>query len=790
MVKKMLFIPLALSGIMFSWMAEVCLADASAQFEQAETYETQGYYERAEEIYKTIVTDYPGTDNALKAQKKLTILYITWHKGLQAEAAFQELVTKFSENEHIANAVYDLAVRYNGLKKHRWAIKFYQYVLDNWPAAEFAVQAQGGLAKSNIILGKAEAAQAAVDKLIANFSGHPDLPEVLDGVAGRYRQSDKYEEAKSIYQQVIQRYPDSSYARRAQLDISRINVLSLIKLGEDAAAQAAIEKLLADFSEYEPVEHVADVVHAVAMHYRGLGKYEKAIEFYQYVIDNWPQIESAVWAQGGVAKSNIALGNEAAAQAAIEKLLTGFSGHKYEHIATNAVYDIAGQYRGLKKYEKAIKLYQSILDKWPQSKSAVESQKYIAISNILLGKMGAAQLAIDKLIANFSGQSDLPKALYAIARRYRWSEKYEEAESVYQQIAQQYSDSSQAKKAQLNVLRTKALFLIESGNDSEAKTVIDKLVADFFSHRALPEALHDIARVYKKSRKYEEAKNIYQQIIQQYPDSPYAGKARLDVPKINVLSLIESGDDDAVQAAAIDSLIADFNDHSYLSDAVFVIGEKYYNKAFEKKNEGLDEQAKDCFRKTIAVWERTITELPPSAAYTPRFYYITAVIYSQELGQYAKGIEYYQHIVDNWPDYQYAWHAQFFIGMYYERLRNSGGISESEANPKIEEAYQAVVEKYPGSKSAKDACLKLGQMSFKIGQWVEAAVYFELFLEKAPDDPRAHRVMYDLGRAYEKMGQLELAAQVYKEFINTAEPNAPLVERIKSRLEELEGANK
>ena len=610
------------------------------------------------------------------------------------------------------------------------------------------------------------------------------MPEVLDGIAGRYRQSDKYEEAKSIYQQVIQRYPDSSYARRAQMDISKVNVLSLIASGKDAAAQVALEKLLAEFSEYG---RVADVVHAVAMRYRRLQKYKKAAEFYQYVIDNWPQTESAVWSQGGVAQSNIGLGKAEAARAAIEKLLTGFSGHKYEHIATNAVYDIAERYRVLKKYEKAIELYQSVLDNWPESKFAIESQKHIAISNILLGKMGAAQLAIDKLIANFSRQSDLPKALYAIARRYRWSRKYEEAENIYQQITQQYPDNSLDSKAQLNALRTNTLSLIESGEDKQAKVVVDKLVADFSGHRALPEALYDVARKYEDTGKYEKAKSIYQRIIQQYPDSSYVNKAQLDVPKINVLSLIESGSDTEVQAA-IDSLIADFNDHPDLPESLFEIGEQYYNKAFEKKNEGLDAEAKDHFTKAIVVWGKIITELPEST-FTAHAYYFSAVCY-RKLGQYEKAIEYYQKVVTDWPDYEYAWSAQCLIGSCYEKLRDSGSLPEVEANPKIEQVYKLVLEKYPYCSLVGHACLKLGQMNFEKGQWVEAAVYFELFMEKASEDPRRGHVVYYLGRAYEKLEQLELAAQVYKEFINTAEPNAPLVERIKSRLEKLEGANK
>ncbi|HDL00729.1 MAG TPA: tetratricopeptide repeat protein, partial [candidate division Zixibacteria bacterium] len=125
MLKKILLLSLVLFGLLFFQMPKECFADASAQFELAKTYGKQGNYEQAEQVYKAIVTDYPGTDDAFQAQKKLPILYIIWHKGLQAEAAFQELVTKFSENERIANAVYDLAVRCNRRRKYRWAIKFY-----------------------------------------------------------------------------------------------------------------------------------------------------------------------------------------------------------------------------------------------------------------------------------------------------------------------------------------------------------------------------------------------------------------------------------------------------------------------------------------------------------------------------------------------------------------------------------------------------------------------------------------------------------------------------------------
>jgi TolA-binding protein len=68
-------------------------------------------------------------------------------------------------------------------------------------------------------------------------------------------------------------------------------------------------------------------------------------------------------------------------------------------------------------------------------------------------------------------------------------------------------------------------------------------------------------------------------------------------------------------------------------------------------------------------------------------------------------------------------------------------VPESEASLKIEQAYKAVVEKYPDSALAANACMKLSDLHLKRGQRLEAAGYLELFLATAhPSDPRMQSV--------------------------------------------------
>lgn len=93
------------------------------------------------------------------------------------------------------------------------------------------------------------------------------------------------------------------------------------------------------------------------------------------------------------------------------------------------------------------------------------------------------------------------------------------------------------------------------------------------------------------------------------------------------------------------------------------------------------------------------------------------------------------------------------IGECYEKLRDSGRLSEAEANPKIELAYQAVIENYGDCCLFGHACLKLGQ-------------------------------------TYERIANLYLAGEMYRIFIETADAQDPRISRVKARLEKLKGVKK
>ena len=504
--------------------------------------------------------------------------------------------------------------------------------------------------------------------------------------AERCEKDANYVEAEAIYKDIAKDDAGTEYGLRAQQKLACL----YIKIGRMAEAETAYQELLAGYSDHNSV---ADAVDEVADAYRGVKKFEKALEIYSYLVDTWGESEQAIGSQGCIARINVKLGREEAAQEATDKLIGSFSSNEG---TANAVDEVADAYRNVKKYEKALELYKYILDSWPESEQAMGTQTAVAKLNIECGDDPNAEAAVDKLIVEFAERNDIADFVDDVADKYWEVKRYEKALELYKYIVDSWPESEQAIGSHGCIARVN----IECGDDPNAEAAVDKLIADFSANSGFPTVLCEIAGGYEKVNKYQDAKGVYQQIIEHEPNSPEAGKAQLDIAKVDVLSLIESGDDTVVPDA-LDYMIADFYEHSYLGEAIFRVGEKYYNEAFSCENRGLESESKDYFSKTVAVWEVIITKVPESGitAYT---YHLTADCY-RRLGQYEKAIDYYREIVANWPAYKNAGYAQFLIGYSYKKMRRDGAVSASIAHAEIRAAYELVIEKYPNCPAAKAA---------------------------------------------------------------------------------------
>jgi TolA-binding protein len=520
----------------------------------------------------------------------------------------------------------------------------------------------------------------------------------------------------------VDNWPAADYTAWSQMDLAK----SYVDIGDDPNAEAAVKKLLANYSNNPSI---AQIVYDMASCYRQAKKHPKAISLYQHIIDNWPQQKYAMWSLRDLAMSNFDRGDDPNAHAAVDKLIADYSDHV--HIPGN-VYEVAKYYRKHAKYKKAINLYQRIVEKWPGTDHALWSQLDMAMSYATIGEDPNAEAAIDKLVIRFSKNQHIAGVVYEMAKSYRLSKKDDKANQICHLVIDKWPKGEHAMLAQADLIKT----YLALGNNAAAEAGVDKLLIEFARNKHRAKAIYDTAYQYRKLGNYDKADQLYQYVIDTWPDSTDAMWSYMDLAKL----YIDLGNEPNVQSA-LDKLVADFNDHPDLPEAVFVIGEQYYYKAFDDNKKCIKVKSQEYLYKAKDIWERILAQWPDSKSIGLKHaQYFTAVCY-RRFGEYEKAITHYQKVVYNWPDYQYAWSAQFLIGSCYEKLKNFGNLPKSEADPKIEQAYKAVVEKYPDSAMAPTASLKLGHMNLKRGKKIEAVQYFVLFLATArPADPRIERV--------------------------------------------------
>jgi len=716
---------------LLSAAAGLCLADASAQLKQANDYKMAKQYEQAEAIYQQIVTGFPGSNDALEAQKQLTILYITTDSQEQADAALQQLLVNFSGHKDIAQAVHDIAYQYRCVNKQQKANQIDQNVVNNWPRSDYAVLAQMDLAKYYVDCRDDPNAEAALDKLIANFSNSPLIARGVHDVAQHYRGSRKYDKANQLYQYTIDHWPQSEHALWSQADL----IKSYLALGDEPNAEAAVDELLANFNE-NPI--IARAVWDTAHLYRGLKKYQKANRLYQHIIDHWPQAEHAIQSQTDLIKSHLALGNDTAAQAATDKLLGSFSEHP---LIARSIWDTGQHYRNLKKYEMANQLYQYVIDKWPRSEPAMWAQADLIKSYLALADETNAEAAVDKLLTDFNDSPLIARAVWDTGQLYRGLKKYDKANRLYQHVVKNWPVPEHAMWSQADLIKS----YLALKDDPNAEAAVDKLLTDFNDIPLIARAIWDTARLYRDLKKYEKAKQLYQHVIDDYPHAEHAILSQIGVAEVNVLSHIDAGNDSAAQAE-LDILIADFNDQPELPQTLLSISEQY----FYRHN----------YKRATELWVLMLSKYPESSIIGEILYPLATCC--ERLKESQNAIKYFTKLIEQYPNGPYAYRAPYKLALIYRRQKQYD---------KAIYWFQRQRQLYSREPYGDRALYCEGLIYLnKLKDYRKAADIFQEYIETYPNGERL-LAPYRLAVCYEEMGQraqaIELLQQGLMEYSDT-----------------------
>jgi len=164
-----------------------------------------------------------------------------------------------------------------------------------------------------------------------------------------------------------------------------------------------------------------------------------------------------------------------------------------------------------------------------------------------------------------------------VADEYRSLDRHEKAFELYGYVVANYAGTQEALWSQMNLAISRVSF-----DDPNADAETERLLARNSRDPGMPAAVCWVADQYRRSGRAEKAKNLYDRVMAEYPDTEYAMWSRMGLVILDIRAVQDNAVEDI--NSVIDRLIVDFNDQPELANAVFQIGEQYYYMAFVDPN--------------------------------------------------------------------------------------------------------------------------------------------------------------------------------------------------------------
>jgi tetratricopeptide (TPR) repeat protein len=653
-------------------------------------------------------------------------------------------------------------------RQYDQAERIYKSVLEQAIDQDQQLAAQTGLVLLYVKSGKDGLVTQTCERIIADFSSHKDVANVLGQVADECRNANRFSVAVPIYQSFLDHWPEDVNAVLQQANL----VTCQICLKDENAADVAFKRLQDEYGNNPRFRYAVCTI-GDNLRWRNVNP---AMVRQMYTIaatgEPFPDI---LWAKMGLAILCVRLKDLDAAGPVVRNLVADFGN---DSRISQAACHIADAYRDARRHSEALELYQYVIDKHPQDLYAMWSQAGIAVCAVDSRDEKALQEAVDRLGTNYACRPDFAAAVSVVADNCRWRDAHDKASHLYAAAIAADPNHPQGIWFQMGL----AISSVSSGDPNTALAALTKLNTRYRDDPGLTQVLYEVGYAFSNAGLYDKAGQILNQVISIWPESEYAllSKAGLG------LILVRQGDDQASDAL-YQKLLADHKAHPRLSEALLNLGDEYYNQAMAKKQRGDSNDAVNAsLRKALVVWDRIITGLPESA-YVPDAWYFSGVLYRRHLGDYEKAVQYYQKVVDQWPDYKYAWSAQGMIGPCYEKLRDVGKVPKLETDSRIEQAYEALVSRYPDCSMAQGAYLKLGRQYVAKGQWDRAVEVYGLYLNRYPQDKAWSKALIDLAVTYERMGRTTAAAELYRTYLGIVDSTSPRARIMQAKLDRLEG---
>jgi len=267
--------------------------------------------------------------------------------------------------------------------------------------------------------------------------------------------------------------------------------------------------------------------------------------------------------------------------------------------------------------------------------------------------------------------------------------------------------------------------------EAELWELLDKYSRD----KELAAGMHEIVEEYRNVGAYDTGRELFGWLLE---NCQQGDKTMLELQVGVVLQSIKLGEPNKADAA-VQKLIADYNDNQNLAKGVFQIGEE-------------DFYASD-YLKTIELLELIQTDYShsgfPARSELP---FVLATCY-EHVKEYDRAIEQYKQTIEEYPKSRYAPWAPYQIGWIYAYVKKDYG--------KAIYWFQQQIELYPDDEYNPGTLFHMGvTYVHKLQDYEKGAEIFQRYVEEYPDRVDLWGSLSNLALCYEKLGDIEEAKRI------------------------------
>lgn len=403
-----------------------------------------------------------------------------------------------------------------------------------------------------------------------------------------------------------------------------------------------------------------------------------------------------------------------------------------------SAYQLCHAYYRMGKYENAVNSLFGFVRKYDKSQLAANAMYLIAWIRLQQKRYDETISNLEYLIEAFPNSDFLARSHYTIGDAYYNKGDYEKSMQSYRKVIDSYPTSSLAPESMKGIQNC----LVLLGREDEAIEIIDVYTGKNDKSPFAYDFMTRKARLQFDSRRYGEAIDEYNKIVDKYPDKEENAEAIYWIAR----SYINMEETQQAENAFI-KLEKQFPNSEYAPLGLLQYG-------LLSKNLSNPQKADSIFLK--------LEEKYPSSEVSSQSGFERAIIY-YTMGDTAKSINTYKDIANNYGLNDYTVEARYRVAMYYKNknekdsaLFHFGFLSmqdfnldfAAEANYRIGEiwkvdkyyefaigSYNIVKEKYSNFEDWYSlSVLSLGEIYEQNEDWVNASENYRILVEIRSDD--------------------------------------------------------